>query len=72
MATKKRVGGRRRGAGRPRVHASGAKPAVTQLAPKIWEAVDRLAAHEKRSLSVTVAILVEEALKARGELKENR
>jgi hypothetical protein len=55
--------------GRPRVNAIGSQATYTNLAPNVREALDALAARERRSTSLMLAVLVEEALRARGELK---
>lgn len=55
----------RRGRGRPRTSAPGSKPVFTTLGPEINAQVEELAARERRSVSATVAVLVEEGLKAR-------
>jgi hypothetical protein len=51
--------------GRPRVHETGTMRVLTQLGPEALAAVQRLAREEKRSLSPMLAILIEEALRAR-------
>jgi len=55
--------------GRPRVHDTGATRTSTQLAPKILRAVQQLATNERRSLALMLSVLVEEALRARGEIQ---
>lgn len=57
----------RRQRGRPRVSAPGSKPIYTTLAPELVAKLEALAAAERRSVSVTAAILIEEALRARKE-----
>jgi hypothetical protein len=52
--------------GRPRIHDTGATRTATQLAPDTLRAVLKLAKAEKRSASATMALLIEEALMARG------
>ncbi len=59
----------KRGRGRPRTSAPGSKPVFTTLAPEVLSQVEALAAGDRRSLSATVAILVEEGLKAREKSK---
>jgi hypothetical protein len=61
--------GAKRGVGRPRVNAPGSRPAYTNISPAVAEAVERLAAERKWSSSLMISQLLEEALKARGELK---
>ncbi len=62
VGTKKR----KRGRGRPRVNAPGSSPLFTQLNPQSRARLEKLAAAERRSLSLMAATLIEEALKARG------
>lgn len=69
MAASKRGAVPKRPPGRPRVNETGSQPAFTQLSPSVREAVERVREREKRSLSPMLAILIEEALRARKELK---
>ncbi len=69
MATSKGPAPAKRRPGRPRVNVTGTLPAFTQLPPAIREAVERVREKEKRSLSPMLAILIEEALRARKEIK---
>lgn len=47
----------------------GSRPAYTNVAPAVLAAVERLAVERKWSTSLMISQLLEEALKARGELK---
>ena len=63
-----RTPGVRRRRGRPRINPVGSRMTYTSLGPDVRAAVDALAGKEKRSTSLMLAILVEEALKARRRL----
>lgn len=68
-AKTKRRPGAKRGVGRPRVNEPGSRPAYTNLSPAAMEAIEKLRIERKWSASLMIAQLVEEALRARGELK---
>lgn len=51
--------------GRPRTSEPGSKAVFTTLGPSVLSDLEDLAATERRSQSAMVAILIEEALRAR-------
>lgn len=65
----KRTPAPRRKPGRPRTAAPGSKPVFTTLSPDITAELEELAATDRRSVSATAAILIEEALRARKASK---
>ena len=69
MASSKRRPGAKRGVGRPRVNEPGSRPAYTNVAPAVLEAIERMAAERKWSTSLMISQLLEEALRAKGEIK---
>jgi len=69
MSEERKGTAKMRGPGRPRVNKPGSRPAYTNLAPATLEAIERLATERKWSASLMISQLIEEALKARDELK---
>lgn len=63
------VAGKKRRAKRSRIHELGSRTVYTVLSPKAFGIVERLMIVERRTLSLMVSLLVEEALRTRGELK---
>jgi hypothetical protein len=59
---------KKRRARRQRIHERGSRTVYTVLSPKAMGIIDRLLVSERRTLSMMVSVLVEEALKARGLL----
>ena len=55
--------------GRPRIHERGTPQFYTQLPREVLAAVVKLAKAERRSLAMMISVLVEEGLRARGELR---
>lgn len=53
---------------RARIHEVGSRTVYTVLAPKTFGVIERLLVVERRTLSMMVAVLVEEALRTRGLL----